>query len=34
MSKPGEPHLFESTANKVELYTQIEAFLHKCNPAE
>jgi dipeptidyl aminopeptidase/acylaminoacyl peptidase len=34
MSKPNEPHLFENTANKIELYTRIEAFLQKCNPAE
>jgi dipeptidyl aminopeptidase/acylaminoacyl peptidase len=34
LAKSNEPHLFESTANKTELFTQIDAFLQKCNPAD
>jgi len=33
-SKADEPHLFERTENKVELFTQIASFLESCNPTD
>ena len=32
-SRPDEGHGFEKVANNVELFTKIEQFLQKCNPA-